>query len=267
MPPQPRDLALFQALERWGVLGLGQIDALIFHTGLDEATRCALFFNEYGEALYRLSAYKRLSDLLASGHITKHHYRDFPMVFTLADKAHRELRGAGKARLPGFRRSISGHLVEHEVMVNGVGLALSQLQGLPVRTIRERLDWNPRGGWSHNTSRATIPDLWVAEPNSPKAIEIELHQKAGGLYTDLWNSYRRALPPNAAVLYLTDWPNGPDFILRHAERHSCRFVFVSDLDGFRRSAGRKPFVSHTGNTMTLGGAKPLISGEAACPQN
>lgn len=248
---QERDEQLLRELELWGVLGLGQIDGLMFHKEVGECGRARLFFNEYGESLYRLSGYKRLQDLKNSGHVEAHFYRDFPMVFTLTTRGHRALKAAKIARLPGFKRSASGHLIEHEIMVNAVGLVLSKLHGLTVRTIRERTEWNSRGGWSHTASRSRIPDLWISDPNEPKAVEVELNKKATQLYPDIWASYRSALPGNAVVLYLTHWPSGPDFVRGQAGRLGMPFIFVCDLAEFKASAGRSAFFNCEGRGLTL----------------
>lgn len=257
---QERDRELLREVEVWGVLGLGQIDGLVFHKELGEVERGRLFFNEYGENLYRLAGYKRLQDLKKSGHVEAHFYRDFPMVFTLTSRGHRALKAAKLARLPGFRRSVSGHLIEHEIMVNAVGLVLSRLHGLTVRTIRERTDWNSRGGWSHTTSRCRIPDLWISDQVEPKAVEVELNKKATQLYPDIWASYRASLPGRAVVLYLTNWPSGPDFVRRQAARLGMEFVFVCDLAEFRASAGRCPFTNHEGRSLRLApaSAAPIV---------
>ncbi|MEK6654954.1 MAG: hypothetical protein AABY92_07395 [Thermodesulfobacteriota bacterium] len=258
---QERDRELLGELELWGVLGLGQIDGLSFQKEADEAARCQLFFNEYGEKLYRGSAYKRLQDLKKSGHVEAHFYRNFPMVFTLTSRGHRALKAAKLARLPGFRRSVSGHLIEHEIMVNAVGLVLSRLYGLTVRTIRERTDWNSRGGWSHTTSRSRIPDLWISDPSEPKAVEVELNKKATQLYPDIWASYRASLPGRAVVLYLTNWPSGPDFVRRQAARLGMPFIYVCALAEFRANAGHCVFTNCEGQTLMLtpASAAPVLS--------
>jgi len=251
---QERDGELLRELELWGVLGLGQIDGLAFHKGGGEAERARLFFNEYGKNLYRLSGYKRLQDLKKSGHVDAHFYRDFPMVFTLTSRGHRALKAAKLARLPGFRRSVSGHLIEHEIMVNAVGLVLSRLHGLTVRTIRERTDWNSRGGWSHTTSRCRIPDLWISDPSEPKAVEVELNKKATQLYPDIWASYRSSMPGRAVVLYLTNWPSGPDFVRRQAARLGMSFIYVCALAEFGASAGCCAFFNCEGRSLRLASA-------------
>ena len=259
---QGRDMELLQELERWGVLGLGQIDGLVFHKELSEGGRARLFFNEYSGKLYRLSGYKRLQDLKQSGHVAAHFYRDFPMVFTLASRGHQALKRAKLARLPGFRRTASGQLVEHEVMVNAVGLVLSKLHGLTVRTIRERAPWNSRGGWSHTTSAANIPDLWISDDQEPKALEVELTKKAENRYPDIWETYRvRRRDSRALVLYLTNWPSGPAFIRRQAARLGMPFIHVCDLAEFRASAGRCAFTNHEGRSLRLAPAltAPVLS--------
>lgn len=263
---QERDGELLGELELWGVLGLGQIDGLVFHKGLGETERARRFFNEYGEKLYRLSGYKRLQDLKKSGHVEAHFYRDFPMVFTLTSRGHRALKAAKLARLPGFRRSVSGHLIEHEITVNAVGLVLAKLHGLDVRTIRERTDWNSRGGWSHNASRSTVPDLWISDPRQPKAVEIELNKKSAQWYPGLWENYRAALRDcRGVVLYLTKWPSGPDFVKRQAGRLGMSFIYVCGLAEFRASAGRCVFTNCEGRTLTLAPDLPFVAAPGLAP--
>lgn len=265
---QERDLELLQELERWGVLGLGQIDGLVFHKELPEGERARLFFNEHGHKLYRLSGYKRLQDLKESGHVAAHFYRDFPMVFTLASRGHRALKRAKLARLPGFRRSASGQLVEHEVTVNAVGLVLANLHGLGVRTIRERTEWNRRGGWSHTTSAANVPDLWISDERQPKAVEIDLTKKATNRYPAIWEVYRvRRRASGALVLYLTAWPSGPEFVRRQAGKLALDFIYVCSLADFRASAGRCAFTNCEGRTLTLAPhlSAPLTTASGLAP--
>lgn len=253
---QERDLELLGALEHWGVLGLGQMDGLFFHPERPEDERAGLFFNEYTEKTYRLSGYKRVQDLRKSGHLAAHYYRDFPVCFTLSGKGHRALVAAGRARFPGFRRSVSGFIIEHEVMVNAVGLTLASLRGLTVRTIRERVDWSSRGGWSHNTARSNVPDLWISDEASPKAVEVELNKKSAKWYPGVWENYRAQLPAGAAVLYLTGWASGPDFIRRQAGKLGLPFIYACGLSDFRASAGRAPFANCEGRALTLGTVAP-----------
>lgn len=265
---QGRDLELLRELERWGVLGLGQIDGLVFHKELPESERARLFFNEHSHKLYRLSGYKRLQDLKESGHVAAHFYRDFPMVFTLANRGHRALKKEKLAQLPGFRRSASGQLVEHEITVNAVGLVLSKLRGLAVRTIRERTEWNRRGGWGHTTSAVNIPDLWISDDRQPKAVEIELTQKAAGRYPPIWEVYRlRLRETRALVLYLTGWPGGPEFLRRQAGGRGLDFIYACALADFRSSAGRSAFTNSEGRTLSLGmpSASPLTGSPGRAP--
>jgi len=236
------------------VLGLGQLDGLVFHKELPEAEKCRRFYNRNVDDLYRLSGYKRLSGLKKSGYIEAHFYNGFPMVFTLASKGHAALKAAGLAQLPGFRRSVSPHLVEHEVLVNAVGLVLSELLGLRVRSIRQRLAWSPRGGWSHTASRSKIPDLWIADERQPKALEIELNQKSTLLYPEIWEAYRERLPREATVLYLTNWPSGVGFIRRQAQKRGMDFIYACDLDEFFADCGRASFFNCDGRALRLAAA-------------
>ncbi|MDE2140824.1 MAG: hypothetical protein KGL74_10735 [Elusimicrobia bacterium] len=251
---QERDYELLAALEAWGVLGLGQIDGLVFHKDLPDAAKCERFFNRNGDDLYRLSGYKRLSDLKKSGYVEAHFYHGFPMVFTLTNKGHGALKAVGRAQLPGFRRSVSPHLVEHEVLVNAVGLVLAEVLGLRVRTIRQRTAWSPRGGWSHNASRSKVPDLWIADERQPKAVEVELNQKSTLLYPEIWEAYRERLPREGAVLYLAGWPRGVAFIQRRAARLGMEFIYACGLEDFAASCGRAPFLNCEGRTLRLAAA-------------
>jgi len=239
---------------RSGGAGAGQIDGLVFHKELGDVERCRLFFNEYGENLYRVSGYKRLQDLKKSGHVEAHFYRDFPMVFTMTSRGHRALKAAKLARLPGFRRSVSGHLIEHEIMVNAVGLVLSRLHGLTVSDDPGAHGLEQPGRLEPYDKPVPNPGLVDLDQAEPKAVEVELNKKATQLYPDIWGSYRASLPGRAVVLYLTNWPSGPDFVRRQAARLGMPFIYVCDLAEFRAAAGRCAFTNHEGRSLRLASA-------------
>lgn len=58
-----RDFEILSALEKWGVLGLAQLDGLAFKKASPAEERARLFFNEMDRKMYALACYKRLRDL------------------------------------------------------------------------------------------------------------------------------------------------------------------------------------------------------------
>ena len=64
-----RDYEVLAALEKWGVLGMGQLDGLFFRKGIPPEERTRLLFNEVRRSDYWLGAYKRLGRLQDEGYI------------------------------------------------------------------------------------------------------------------------------------------------------------------------------------------------------
>lgn len=240
-----RDYEILAAIEKWGILGLAQLDGLVFkkEAGADERIR--LFFNESKRELYTLACYKRLRDIERAGYVRSHFYVNQPKLHTLTEKGHRALLEVGRAMLPGYRRSISEYLLRHEIAVNGVGLAIEQLLGLSVRSERQRAP-NKRPGWQMpDPTKSPVADLWIVDEAQPKAIEVELTQKAERRYKAIWDAYRYRLPNGGILIYLTSWPSGPAHILSLAREYRVPFLFVASLKEFRESQGRCRFLGPT----------------------
>ena len=132
-----RDYEILGAIERCGILGLAQVEGSVFKKGGDSSERIKLFFNEADRGIYTRACYKRLADLEAAGYVRSQFYLNHRKLYTLTAEGHEALILAGKARLPGYRRGMSEALISHEIAVNGVGLMLSELHGLTVRTERQ----------------------------------------------------------------------------------------------------------------------------------
>ena len=250
-----RDWKIFSALEKWGVLGVGQLNGL----GLDgnETERVRFMFNDWlrTDSTTRIS--KRLRQLEEAAYIRGHFYLHHPKLHTLSEKGYRLLKTHGRSRMPGYRDSIEESLVPHELTVNAVGLVMSELLGLEVTTERERFVWSGRGGRSPAPHRA-ISDLWIVDEERPKAIEVEMTQKSQSRYAEIFEAYRRRLPRGGEVLYLTDWPSGVQCILEHARECRAPFIYACSIEEFRRTAGRAPFLGAVkGEIVLLGNSKPV----------
>jgi hypothetical protein len=250
-----RDWKIFSALEKWGVLGVGQLNGL----GLDGngPERVRLMFNDWlrTDSTTRIS--KRLRQLEEAAYIRGHFYLHHPKLHTLSDKGYRLLKTHGRSLMPGYRDSIEESLVPHELTVNAVGLVMSELLGLEVTTERERFVWSGRGGRSPAPQRA-ISDLWIVDEERPKAIEVEMTQKSQSRYEEIFEAYRRRLPTGGEVLYLTAWPSGVRCILEHARESRAPFIYACSIEDFRRSAGRAPFQGAVkGELVVLGNKKTL----------
>ncbi|MFH1725386.1 MAG: hypothetical protein ABII00_12310 [Elusimicrobiota bacterium] len=236
----PRDYQVLAGLEKWGVLGLGQIIGLGFSVWVDEARKARLFFNEPDRRLYGQVGYKRLRDLERASLVRAHYSLNFPKVFTLAERGHQRLKEAGHARLPGFRRSISPELVRHEILLSGVGLMMQKSFGLPVQSENERLRRNSWKGRSPDPTKYVCPDLVVWIGDRLVALEVELSQKSERRYELIWDRMA-SRPRDRVALYLTAWPGGVRFILRLAEQWRRHWIYACDLGRFRESLGMHDF--------------------------
>lgn len=250
-----RDYRVLIALEKWGILGLGQLHGLVMDTGIDAAGRTRRFFNETLNEDYQRGLAKRLLVLVERGLIHQRFYMNRSKIFTLAEKGFESLKTWGAANLKGFRHTISDELVTHELMVAAVGLVVSEVLQLRVRTERERYVWTGKGGRRPAPIRV-VSDLWIVG-GAPQAIEVELTQKSEVRYKEIWDAYRLRLPENAAVLYLTSWPDGVRCILNHARQFRASFIYACGLQEFRESCGLAPFQgSWDGKSLTLADAIP-----------
>lgn len=234
-----RDLKVLTALEKWGVLGIGQAVGLDDEATPKGAARMERFFNVMERPDYKLWMPRRLHALEEEGYIRGHFFLRQPKAFTLTERGFNAMREERQEQRPEIRYFVSEAVIRHELKVTAVGLALTELLGLPAAR------QHPKAVWTHTGGRRRLvvegaADLWIEE-SEPKAIEVELTQKSKRRYEEIFESYRRRLPRNGAVLYLTGWPGGASAILRNARAQRAPFVFACDLDSFRASGGRAPF--------------------------
>lgn len=253
----PRDLRVLSHLEKWGILGLGQLYGTVVETGAGAQARVARFFNETSRRDYGRWFTQRLTALCGLGYLKEHYYVNHPKMFTLAERGHAELEGRSLSILKRFRDSLSEELLSHELTVAAVGLVLTELHGLRVRTERERYVWTgPRGGGRSPAPVRAVSDLWVVD-SRPKAIEVEMGQKSESRYKEIWDAYRLRLRENAVVLYLTAWPDGVNCIRRLARKFHAPFIHVCALSEFRNTCGSAAFEgAQDGQMVSLGGAVP-----------
>jgi hypothetical protein len=238
-----RDYEIMGAIEKWGILGLGQLEGLVFKKDVGSEERTRLFFNEAGREIYTKACYKRLSDLEAGGYVRSHFYLNHRKLYTLTESGHEELIIAGKAKLPGFRRSMSEALVNHEIKVNGVGLVLTQLLGFRVATERQLTDWNTKGAQAPK-GQESFPDLWIVDKEKPKAIEVELTQKSELRYKEIFHRYSKMVDYGGAVLYLTGWPRGPETLWKIIKKYERIYIHVASIEEFRDRQGRCEFLGY-----------------------
>ncbi|MFH1724767.1 MAG: hypothetical protein ABII00_09115 [Elusimicrobiota bacterium] len=246
------DLAVLSGLEYWGILGLGQIDGLVFSRELESDERTKLFFNETDSAVYVGYAYKRLLKLEKAGLIRKVSFVNFPKLYCITSFGHKTLTMFGRARSPSFRRSISPALVRHEVTVNAVGLTMREILGLDVRSELERISEKMNVRNLARMRSLVLSDLWVVDGDVPKAVEVELTQKSRGRYRKLWEVYDECMPCRGLVLYLAGWPGGMTRLCRFAQRFRAHRVRAGSLASFRADPRKCPFVGpEPGQTMTF----------------
>lgn len=245
-------LGVLRALERWGILGLSQLDGLLFHKGLSAEERLELFFNSKFRDEYRGASYKVLGRLERWGLVTVHHYANVPRVYTLTGKGHGVLVKQSLSKLKDYRDSLADSLVKHELLVNGTGLVLSELLGLPVSTDFERHVLSRGSERAASSEEFPLPDLWVTDHAQPKAIEVERTQKSAERYRKLWAFYRNNLPSSAVVLYITAFPNGPRLLLSRARKLLADFIYVCSIEDFQAGLGRSAFLGYRGGEIRLG---------------
>lgn len=244
---------MLAALKNWGVLGIGQMIGLGLGETLGEAALVERFFNKMERDDYKLGIVNRIHALELTGYIKGHSFLRQPKAFTLAHKALAALAEEPESQRPEVRDSVSEAMIRHDLKVSGVGLVLTQVLGLPARREHPQIVWTQSHGRRQMTLEG-VADIWI-DSNPPKAIEVELTQKSRRRYEEIFESYRRRLPRNGAVLYLTGWPEGTGMILRNAREQRAPFVYACALDEFRRTAGRALFQGAVADrTLGLAGA-------------
>jgi hypothetical protein len=244
-------LSVMSVLERWGILGLAQLEGLVFHKELDLRTRRDLFFSCKFEGEYRGAGYKVMGRLEKRGLVAVHRFANVPRVYTLTRKGHEVLLKAGLAKLEDYRDFVADSLVNHELLVTGIGLTISEILGLRVSTEFERQVMSRGAKQKYERGSFPLPDLWVNDSDQPKAIEIERTQKSAIRYRNLWNFYRGGIPRGAVVLYVTAFPNGPKLLLFQARKLLADFIYFCSLEDFQASLGRCPFIGYRGGEIYL----------------
>ncbi len=235
-----RDLKVLAILEKWGVLGIGQAVGLDCEARPSKTTQIERFFNHMERADYKLGMPRRLHVLEEHGYIQGHFFLRQPKAFTLTERGFNALRQERQEYRPEIRDFVSEAIIRHELQVTGVGLILAEVLRLAARR------QYPQSVWAHAGGRRRLivegaADLWIDSPSQPKAVEVELTQKSKRRYEEIFASYRRRLPRNGVVLYLTGWPGGAAIILKNARAQRAPFVYACSMDEFRQAAGRGVF--------------------------
>ena len=239
---EERDYSVLFALEKWGVLGQGQLDGMAFRKEISPVERVRLFFNDTRRSDYWLGAYKRLWKLEKAGFI-RSETRQIGQrkLYFLTGRGHRRLRWEGRAAMMRYRKGLASIWFRHELAVNAVGLVVSELLGFEVTTARERYARNRIPFKKLAEYRLIMSDLWIPDEAQPKVIEVELGQKSERRYEEIWAAYRRGLPKGSVLLYLVGWPRGVECLLKHARRYGHPYIHVAHLRDFRRYLGRCAF--------------------------
>ncbi len=229
-----RDYRILEALEKWGALGLGQIDGAFFRCTAEWPERMRLLFNEIDRKDYWQGAYKRMDMLRKAGLVKLERYINHHQVYLLTGQGHRLLASLGRSVLRGIRPTLPETFVDHELAVAGVGLLLEEQFGRRVLSNRQLYAVNYRKR-KRGEPKPIYPDIWVvAKP--PCVVEVELSLKSPRRYQDLFDMYRRRLPYESSLLYLTG-ARLKDVILRHGREQRMPFLFAATLEEFR--AGRE----------------------------
>lgn len=249
-----RTLNILRALEKWGILGLGQVEGLLFPEGLSEMERMSLFFNCKFKGEYTGASYKALKYLQELGLIEVKQYINMPWLYNLAKEGHGVLKRLRLAKLEEIRGPLTDSVVNHEVLVTGIGCVISEFLGWPVSTEFERQVLSRGKGQDLGRESFPLPDLWISDAGQPKAIEVERTQKSAERYRKLWAFYRNNLPGSAVVLYITAFPNGPRLLLSRARKLLADFIYVCAIEDFQAGLGRCAFLGYRGGEIRLGTA-------------
>lgn len=244
MKLQDRDFEVLAALERWGVMGLGQVDGLLFHKEVTGEERARLFFNDIRREDYWGRAYKRLSGLEKAGlvRVQRSDYT-WPM-YHLTGRGFELVKRRGGTRFETPSQGISARLLRHETLTVGVGLVLTEMLGHKVSTARET--WNTLNKrFPHvRDARLAMPDFLAGEGgDAPRhIIEVELSPKSRRRYRAIFHSHRQRLRMmDARILYLVDWPGGVEHIMRLGRKFEVSSVQAAQLSDFRAKLGRCEF--------------------------
>ncbi|MBI5624344.1 MAG: helix-turn-helix transcriptional regulator [Elusimicrobia bacterium] len=160
-----REWMVLSALGRWGILGLGQLDGLVFRECANEE-KLRLFFNEYDRISFDHYAYKRLRRLekagLVQGHSKGQSVEGPRRLYSLTRLGRGALVEARRSA-GSLRRSWSSEAAWHHVRLNAVGLVLERILGMKVAGRHELAALNRGMGLSEAQIRKSIPDLLIGE--------------------------------------------------------------------------------------------------------
>ena len=245
-----RDYRVLEALEKWGVLGLGQIDAAFHRRPEDAVERMRLYFNEIDRRDYWLGAYKRMELLRRLDLVRLERYINHHQTYLLTTAGHRLLYSRGRSMLGSFRQVMPEMFLDHELTVAAVGLILEETSGkkiLSSRQLYETREPQPRRG----RRDIMLPDLWIVDRDWPCAVEIELNQKSERRYRDLFEEYRTRLQRGGRVLYLTGWAGLRDTIIKLATQRRFPHLYAASIPDFRAARERCRFVAATGEVFQI----------------
>lgn len=244
MKLQDRDFEVLAALERWGVMGLGQVDGLLFHKEVSGEERARLFFNDIRREDYWGRAYKRLNGLEKLG-LVRVQRSDYTWpVYLLTARGFELLKRRGKTRFDTPSQGISARLIRHETVTVGVGLVLTEVLGLAVSTARETWDWMNRRYPNNRDARLAMPDFLVGDKSggARHIVEVELTPKSRKRYREIFHSHRQRLRNmDGRILYLVDWPGGVGQIMRLGRKSEVASVQAAQLTDFRAQLGHCEF--------------------------
>jgi hypothetical protein len=225
-----RDYRILEALEKWGALGLGQIDGAFFRNTAEWSERMRLLFNNIDRRDYWQVAYKRMDTLRKAGFVRLERYINHHQVYLLTSSGHRLLASLGRSVLRGIRPTLPEFFLDHELAVAGVGLLLEERLGRRVLSNRQLYAVNYRKR-RRGEPAPIYPDIWVVAPR-PCVVEIELSLKSPRRYEALFDQYRRRLPSGARLLYLTG-SRIKNTIFNHGREQRMPFLYAAALEDFR----------------------------------
>lgn len=240
MELQERDFKVLKALENWGVMGLGQVDGLLFRKDVPGEERARLFFNDIRREDYWGRAYKRLSGLEKMG-LVRVQRSDYTWpVYLLTGRGFDLLRQRGQTQFATPSQGVSERLVRHEIAAVGVGLVITQMVGLGVSSARTTWNWlgQRRQG---NDSRGNMPDFLVG-PSRGKVehiLEVELTPKSPQRYAEILRSHDRRLPDHrtSRLLYIVGWPGGVQHMMRLGRKLEIASLQAAHIADFRAKLG------------------------------
>lgn len=245
MKIQERDKEILLGLEKWGVMGLGQVSGLFFKREAMRQERERLFLEKIERRDYWTAAYKRLGMLEKAGLIRKVYYRTAfgrRQVWFLSAAGHGYLKRQKLARLGSYKRTLGITKLHRHRWVVGIGLALSAL-GWKVKSARE-LD---ETGWftrqKNARDRPQLPDLWIDTGTRSAAVYASLIPwrnweplEAG------WRMFQARFP-GVRILHVRAAAYQLEPLVRHARSLGFPLVGVGSGIEFERDLERYRFAS------------------------